>query len=115
MAKLVSSESVDLDVYAQYTCIVSSGSSFLRWNVTGFGTEKLFLFINTDNIGFTRTPIDGFFATLTSTTNGLTSILSFNVTNEHNGTLIICEDPEDPYIDSLRVNIRGKHCGQNLT
>ena len=109
MASFVSSEPVDLNVYGQYTCTVSSGSNFLRWNVTGFGeTEKIFLFLRTDNIGFTRPPIDGFFATLTNTTNGLTSILSFYVTNEHSGTLIICENPQVPDNGTfLSVKIRG--------
>ena len=98
---------MNLNVYAQYACTVSDGTTFLRWRVTGFGTKKFFLFSISDTIGFTRTPIDGFFVTLTNTTNGLASILSFYVTNEHSGTQIICEDPEDSDKVSLIVKIRG--------
>ena len=95
-----------MNVYAQYTCTVSNGGTFLRWCVTGMQTP--FLFSTSDAVGFTRTSTDDvFFATLTNTTNGLASILSFYVTNKHNGTQIICEDPGDSHSVSLSVKIRG--------
>ena len=102
-----SSESVNLNVYAQYTCTVSHGSIFLKWSVTGIGPEKIFLFSTSDAVGSTLLT-DGFFATVTNTTNGLTSILSFYVTKEHNGTQIICEEPVDQDTDITFVRIRGR-------
>ena len=84
----------------------SNGGTFLRWRVTG--VKNPFLFSTSDNVGFTRTsPDDVFFATLTNTTNGLASILSFYVTNELSGTQIICEDPDNSHSVSLNVTIRG--------
>ena len=97
---------MNLNVYAQYTCTVSNGSRFLRWRFGEVGNS--FLFSISDRVGFTSTlPDHVFFATVTNTTNGLASILSFYVTNELSGTQIICEDPENSHSVSLNVTIRG--------
>ncbi len=52
---------------------------------------------------------DGFSAVLTSTTNGIESVLSFNVTMDHDTSKIFCEDsdPSDRNISQCAVSIIG--------
>ena len=92
--------------FTGYTCSTSNGSIFIQWRVSGFGADKAFAFSNLDPVGTTLAS-DGFFATLTSVTNGLQSILTFEVTNQHNGTEIICEDPGVLIISSYNITLRG--------
>ena len=98
---------MSLFTYTSYTCSVSSGSTLIQTRVTGFGPERMFLFSLSNTVGDTIHN-NGFFGTLTSRTNGLTSIVTFNVTSDMDGTRIFCEDPDDSDMKFLDVEVRGK-------
>ena len=100
---------MSLNRFAQYTCSVSDGSGFLRWRIVGFGsTETSILFSsNDDSVGQNEIE-DGFSATLISETNGLASVISFEVTLNHRNTTIICEDPVDGNMSQCNVIVPGK-------
>ena len=79
----------------------------IQTRVTGFGSERMFLFSLSNTVGDTI-HMNGFFGTLTGRTNGLTSIVTFNVTSDMNKTQIFCEDPDNSDMEFLDVKIRGK-------
>ena len=94
--------------FTQYTCSISGGSGFIQWRIIGSGSETIIFFSSADDsVGQTKVD-DEFSATLTSETNGLTSVLLFEVTEVHNNTLIICEDT-DPSVTNM------SQCGVYIT
>ena len=101
-------ETVPLLRYAQYTCSISDGGGFLQWHIIDSGPGETIPFsIASDTVNQNR--IRGeFLAILTSETDGISSLLSFVVEEEHNNTQIICEDPSTGDMSLCYVNITGK-------
>ena len=99
-----------LSRFVYYSCVIKDGSGFLLWTVSGFQNVSLELF-DTLQPGASRFS-DGFSAVLTSTTNGIESVLSFNVTMDHDTNKIFCEDsdPNDKNISQCAVSIIGMDC-----
>ena len=100
-------ETVPLFRFAQYTCSISDGV-VLQWRIIGSGPEETIPFsAASDTVNQNRFS-DEFSAILTSETDGISSLLSFEVKEEHNNIQIICEDPSTGNMSLCYVNITGK-------
>ena len=93
-------------VFTGYSCFAPNGSIFIQWRIFGFDSSNIFPFSNLDPVGSSFSH-DGFFAILTNVTNGLQSILTFEVKNEHNETEIICEIPGVSILSFYKITLIG--------
>ena len=97
--------------FTQYSCSITDGSGFIQWRIIdSFSKSENTISFSTfdDSVGQNKID-DEFTATLTSETNGLTSVLLFEVTEDHSNTSIICEDtdPSDTNMSQCAVYITG--------